>query len=85
MLPKPYIFREYDIRGIVAEDFTGEVPELIGRAYATALRRRFGGATGLTVAVGRDNRPSSPGLAEGIIRESGPEWTAIGTVVSASP
>lgn len=83
MLPKPYIFREYDIRGIVAEDFTGEVPYLIGRAYATALRRRHSGATGLTVAVGRDNRPSSPGLAEGIIRgirAAGVNVVDVGTV-----
>jgi phosphomannomutase/phosphoglucomutase len=68
MQPKHHIFREYDIRGIVAEDFTGEVPELIGRAYATALRRAPGVGATPTVVVGRDNRPSSPTLAAGIIR-----------------
>jgi phosphomannomutase / phosphoglucomutase len=64
----PHIFREYDIRGIVAQDFTGAVPELIGRAYASELRSRNADRDDLRVAVGRDNRPSSPALAEQIIR-----------------
>ncbi|HEX7117222.1 MAG TPA: phosphomannomutase/phosphoglucomutase [Longimicrobiales bacterium] len=64
----PHIFREYDIRGVVGEDLTRGVAERIGRAYATELRRRRGGAADLTVAVGRDNRPSSPELADGIVR-----------------
>src|SRR5690606_5292663 len=62
------IFREYDIRGIVGKDLTGDVPELIGRAFGSELRARLGGRDDLTVAIGRDNRPSSPELAEGIIR-----------------
>jgi phosphomannomutase / phosphoglucomutase len=63
-----HIFREYDIRGIVDADFTGDVPELIGRAFASELRDRNGGRTDLVVAVGMDNRPSSPQLAAKIIR-----------------
>lgn len=63
---KPHIFREYDIRGIVEKDFTGDVPFLIGRAYGSEVRARLGGAP--TVAVGHDNRPSSPHLASEIIR-----------------
>ncbi|MGQ0563173.1 MAG: hypothetical protein ACT443_15030 [Gemmatimonadota bacterium] len=59
-------FREYDIRGIVARDFTGDVPYLIGRAYGSEIRSRLGGTP--TVAVGHDNRPSSPNLAAGISR-----------------
>ncbi len=63
------IFREYDIRGIVANDFTGDVPELIGRAFASELRDRLGSdRTDLVIAVGHDNRPSSPGLADAVIR-----------------
>ena len=63
------IFREYDIRGIVERDFTGDVPELIGRAFASELRERLGAdRTDLVVCVGHDNRPSSPGLADQIIR-----------------
>ena len=68
MSVNPHIFREYDIRGVVADDLSGNVPESIGRAFATELRRRRDGAVGLTVVVGRDNRPSSPELAEGIMR-----------------
>jgi phosphomannomutase / phosphoglucomutase len=64
----PHIFREYDIRGIVDRDLTGEIPELIGRAYASELRSRLGGGSDLRVAVGRDNRPSSTALADAVIR-----------------
>ncbi|HUP88793.1 MAG TPA: phosphomannomutase/phosphoglucomutase [Longimicrobiales bacterium] len=61
-----HIFREYDIRGIVENDFTGDVPYLIGRAYGSEVRARLGGTP--RVAVGHDNRPSSPHLAKEIIR-----------------
>ena len=77
------IFREYDIRGIVDKDLTGNVPELIGRAFGSELRSRLGGGSDLTVAVGRDNRPSSPELAEGIIRgitSAGVNVIDVGTV-----
>lgn len=83
MQPKQHIFREYDIRGIVAEDLAGEVPELIGRAYGTLVRRAQGGAGAPTVVVGRDNRPSSPTLAAGIIRgiqSTGVNVIDVGTV-----
>jgi phosphomannomutase / phosphoglucomutase len=63
-----HIFREYDIRGIVEQDLAGDVPELIGRAYASELRERLGGGSDLVVAIGHDNRPSSPDLAAGVIR-----------------
>ncbi|MEX0907708.1 MAG: phosphomannomutase/phosphoglucomutase [Gemmatimonadota bacterium] len=70
-----HIFREYDIRGIVAEDLGGRVAEDIGRAFASELRARLRGGSSraaqqdmLTVAVGRDNRPSSDGLAADVIR-----------------
>lgn len=83
MRARPHIFREYDIRGIVAEDFTGDVPELIGRAFATELRNRHPEATRLTIAVGRDNRPTSPDLAEAVIRGirgAGVDVIDVGTV-----
>ena len=78
----PHIFREYDIRGIVERDFTGAVPEQIGRAYGSDLRARLG-AGPLNVAVGHDNRPSSPGLAESVIRgitSTGVDVIDVGTV-----
>ncbi len=63
---KDSIFREYDIRGIAAEDLTDEVAFHVGAAVATRLRRE--GATQL--CLGRDVRESSPRLhakvAEGI-------------------
>jgi phosphomannomutase / phosphoglucomutase len=68
MTLNPHIFREYDIRGVVHEDLAGEVPELVGRAYASELRSRLGSDSDLIVAVGRDNRPSSAELADGIVR-----------------
>ncbi|HEY8484384.1 MAG TPA: phosphomannomutase/phosphoglucomutase [Longimicrobiales bacterium] len=83
MQVSPHIFREYDIRGVVERDLGGDVPELIGRAFASELRSRRGGAAGLTVAVGRDNRPSSPALAEGVmrgIRAAGVNVIDVGTV-----
>lgn len=63
----PTIFREYDIRGIVGDDLTGDVVEAVGRAYATRWRRRTGRSGG-RIAVGHDNRPSSPALAERMCR-----------------
>ncbi|HEX6309148.1 MAG TPA: phosphomannomutase/phosphoglucomutase [Longimicrobiales bacterium] len=64
----PHIFREYDIRGIVGQDVDAGIAEQIGRAYASELRVRNGGRSDLRVAVGHDNRPSSPDLAAGVIR-----------------
>ena len=77
------IFREYDIRGIVARDLSGAVPEHIGRAYGSELRAGNGERSGLRVVVGRDNRPSSPALAEAVIgglRASGVDVLDIGIV-----
>jgi phosphomannomutase/phosphoglucomutase len=63
----PQIFREYDIRGIVGRDLDVEISEKIGRAFATAVVRQTPGGD-LTIAIGCDNRPSSPELKEGVIR-----------------
>jgi phosphomannomutase/phosphoglucomutase len=56
----PYIFRAYDVRGKVGVDITPPVFELVGRAYGTLVKRRGGRA----VALGMDNRTSSPALKE---------------------
>jgi phosphomannomutase/phosphoglucomutase len=56
----PYIFRAYDVRGKVGVDVLPEVFELVGRAYGTLVARRGG----RTVALGMDNRLSSPPLKE---------------------
>ncbi len=78
---KTHIFREYDIRGIVDKDLTGNTAELIGRAFGSHVRKQLGGTP--TLAVGHDNRPSSPALAEGIIKgitSAGVNVVFVGTV-----
>jgi phosphomannomutase / phosphoglucomutase len=78
-----HIFREYDVRGIVDQDLTGDVAERLGRAYGSELRNLLGGGGDLVVALGRDNRPSSPVLAASIargIRASGVNVIDYGTV-----
>ena len=37
----PYIFRKYDIRGIVETDFTDTVVEDLGRAFGTFVKRNL--------------------------------------------
>src|SRR5437867_1468767 len=59
------IFREYDIRGTVGDQLTAEVGRAIGQAVATLGWERLGRAPRL--AVGRDNRPSGPALAHGLL------------------
>ena len=80
-----HIFREYDIRGVVAKDLSGDVPRQIGLALGSELRARLGRKKGqkLTVVVGHDNRPSSPQLAEKAIAgllETGADVVFVGTV-----
>ncbi len=55
------IFKAYDIRGIYPTDINPEVAEAIGRAYI-----EFSGAK--KVVVGRDMRPHSQPLFEGLTR-----------------
>ncbi len=76
-----HIFRQYDIRGLVENELTPEVAEGVGRAYATMACEHFGRAP--SIVVGQDNRPSSPGLAEGLVHGltgSGADVIDIGTV-----
>ena len=77
-----HIFREYDIRGIVGVDLDPEVTHLVGRAYGSVLRETLGG-TGGRVAVGQDNRPHSPALAQGLMEglmATGVDVVSLGTV-----
>ena len=68
----PYIFRAYDVRGKVGIDITPEVFEPVGRAYGTLVSRRGGRA----VALGMDNRLTSPPLKEAFAAGCSPrEWT----------
>ena len=58
-----HIFREYDIRGLVAEDLAPPTVRAIGRAFATFMRRRLAKDQPV-LALGRDIRPSSDRLRD---------------------
>lgn len=75
------IFKKYDIRGKFGAALTLEAAEAIGHAFGTFLGRQ-----GIRqVIVGRDNRASSPALAEAAIRglvQAGQHVTDIGMVAT---
>jgi len=54
----PYIFREYDIRGKVVEDFPPEVVVLLGRSFGTLVNR----SGGREIAISGDIRLTTPDL-----------------------
>jgi len=56
----PQVFREYDIRGVVENDFDDDFVVNLGRAYATILTR----AGKRTITLGRDCRLSSDALRD---------------------
>lgn len=76
---KDYIFREYDIRGVVGRDLTDDVVRQIGRGFATYVLRHGG----KKVSVGGDVRHSTEGfrevLTEGILA-SGCDVIDVGVV-----
>jgi phosphomannomutase/phosphoglucomutase len=59
----PYIFREYDIRGIADKDFNEEDITHLGKAYGTYLKRKGG----KRVSVGGDIRISTPKYKSALI------------------
>ncbi len=75
----PQVFREYDIRGVVENDFDDGFVTDLGRAWATTLHR----AGKKNVTLGRDCRLSSPRLhdrlLEGVL-ESGINVVDVGVV-----
>jgi phosphomannomutase / phosphoglucomutase len=58
------IFRQYDIRGTTGDQLTPALARAVGGAFTTLARERLGRAPRL--ALGRDNRPSGPALADAI-------------------
>ncbi|MDC0160098.1 phosphomannomutase/phosphoglucomutase [Gemmatimonadales bacterium] len=79
---KAHIFRQYDIRGIVGADLDAAVTEAVGRAFASHVRASTSKEYP-RIAVGHDNRVSSPKLAAGLIRgitAAGADVLDIGTV-----
>lgn len=57
----PAIFKAYDVRGIVPDQFDPEGAYRIARAYVEAFRAK-------RIAIGHDMRLSSPALAEAAVR-----------------
>lgn len=73
----PTILRAYDIRGIVDETLTLHDVYMVGRTFATFVRRQGG----RSVCVGKDGRLSSPRLEEALVAglvESGASVIRIG-------
>jgi len=69
MKVNPFIFRGYDLRGLVGTDLSPELAEHLGKAYGTYLKRR-----GIReLVVGRDCRATGPAYSEALIR--GLVWT----------
>lgn len=74
MKVNPYIFRGYDLRGIVDKDLTPEIVEHLGRAHGTYMKRR-----GISEAVvGFDCRATSREYADVLIR--GFSWAGVDTI-----
>ena len=67
MTPFPtHVFREYDVRGLVATELTPAFAETLGRAYGAFLLEKNPAARAL--ALGRDHRLSSNELAASFSR-----------------
>lgn len=77
----PYIFRQYDIRGVVGEDLDEDFARRLGQAFGTyALKNNE-----TSVIVGCDNRISSPSLKKAVtegLLSTGCNVVDIGTVVT---
>lgn len=68
------IFKAYDVRGVVPEDFNEDIAYRIGNAFARFLQAK-------TIVTGRDMRLSSPELSAAVrrgIRDAGTEVVDIG-------
>jgi phosphomannomutase/phosphoglucomutase len=66
MIPQ-HVFREYDVRGLVATELTPQFAETLGRAFGEYLKARTEGAA-QSLVLGRDHRKSSEGLAAAFSR-----------------
>jgi phosphomannomutase / phosphoglucomutase len=70
----PYMFRGYDLRGIVGKDLNPDIVEAIGKAFGTYLKRK-----GISEAViGFDCRKTSPEYSEALIK--GISWSGVSAV-----
>jgi len=58
----PYIFREYDIRGVADRDFPDEITYTLGKTFGTYFRQK----NCSRIVLGRDCRLSSPRLHQSL-------------------
>jgi len=73
------IFRAYDIRGVVGQDFTPEIVKALGQAFGSEAYEQGQ----QTVVVGRDGRPSGQELSNALVaglRNSGRDVKDLGMV-----
>lgn len=56
----PAIFRNYDIRGVVPDDLSYLDSEVIGKAFGTYIKSKYGNR----VVIGHDNRKTSPEIKD---------------------
>jgi phosphomannomutase/phosphoglucomutase len=76
-----HVFREYDIRGLVASELTPGFAEQLGRGFGRFLCQKNPGAQ--SMVLGRDHRLSSEGLAAAFskgVRSYGIDVISIGIV-----
>jgi len=76
-----HVFREYDIRGLVASELTPGFAEQLGRGFGRFLCQKNPGAQ--SIVLGRDHRLSSEGLAAAFskgVRSYGIDVISIGIV-----
>ncbi len=76
-----HVFREYDIRGLVASELTPGFAEQLGRGFGRFLCQKNPGAQ--SIVLGRDHRLSSEGLAAAFskgVRSYGIDVISIGVV-----
>jgi phosphomannomutase len=74
----PTIFKSYDVRGVYPSELNEDVAYAIGRCFVPLI-----GSQRLTVAVGRDMRPSGRKLSDGFARgasDAGADVVDIGMV-----
>ncbi len=63
----PRVFRAYDIRGVADRDFPNDFVRLLGRAFATTLRRVADAPECPLMVVGRDCRLTSPRIRDAFV------------------
>ena len=70
MISKDKIFREYDIRGVVDEDFDAGLAHMLGRAFAALAIEDIEQSSerNLRIAVGADCRLTGPKLKNSLIK-----------------